>query len=193
MARPKEFVRADALKKALLVFWRKGFEAATLPDLTEGMGISRSSLYETFGDKEGLYREALRLYSDEIAAKVVESLRSATTTREGLGHFLRTRVADAMKPRSPGGCLYTYAAAQGSWACQGVRATLKDRAEKTERELEALIRRGQKSREISAKKDAPALARAFELMAFGIDVMARMNPCRARCDRAVEAALALLD
>jgi len=62
IGRSKEFDKVDVLHKAMLVFWEKGYETTSIPDLLEAMKISRSSLYETFVDKETLYVEALRHY-----------------------------------------------------------------------------------------------------------------------------------
>ena len=60
--RPRNFDRAQALQKAMEVFWSKGYEGASLTDLTEAMGINSPSLYGAFGSKEGLFREAVELY-----------------------------------------------------------------------------------------------------------------------------------
>jgi len=61
MARPKEFDREEVLQKALYTFWEKGYDATTLPDLLESMGVNRSSFYNTFGDKQTLFREVMSL------------------------------------------------------------------------------------------------------------------------------------
>ncbi|MFD1190628.1 MULTISPECIES: TetR/AcrR family transcriptional regulator [Phenylobacterium] len=63
MARPLEFDRDQALMSALGVFWRQGYQAASVPDLLEATGLSRSSLYAAFGDKRGLYLQCLDLYT----------------------------------------------------------------------------------------------------------------------------------
>src|ERR1700712_2309272 len=63
--RPREFCVDEALASALRVFWSKGYEGASLTDLTEAMGITRPSLYSAFGNKESLFRKALDLYERE--------------------------------------------------------------------------------------------------------------------------------
>ena len=62
LGRPRAFDRDQALELALDVFWRKGYEGASLSDLTEAMGINPPSLYAAFGDKEGLFMEAVQRY-----------------------------------------------------------------------------------------------------------------------------------
>src|ERR1700747_3031170 len=78
VGRPRAFDVQHALDQALKVFWRKGYEGASLPDLTRAMGINRPSLYAAFGNKEGLSRKALERYSDGPAAYVREALEEPT-------------------------------------------------------------------------------------------------------------------
>ena len=76
--RPREFDVEKALDRALEVFWRKGYEGASLPDLTRAMGINRPSLYAAFGSKEGLFRRALDRYAEGPAGYVAGALAEPT-------------------------------------------------------------------------------------------------------------------
>ena len=64
MGRPREFDVDAAVEAAMRVFWEKGYDGATLSDLTSAMGINRSSMYTIFGDKEALFRKAIDRYAD---------------------------------------------------------------------------------------------------------------------------------
>ena len=72
--RPREFDTDDALGAALRVFWQKGYEGASLSDLTDAMGITRPSLYAAFGNKENLFRQALDLYEKDKLAYIGEAV-----------------------------------------------------------------------------------------------------------------------
>lgn len=63
IGRPRGFDADDALERALLVFWKQGYEGASLADLTTAMGITRTSMYAAFGNKEELFRKALERYT----------------------------------------------------------------------------------------------------------------------------------
>ena len=70
MGRPRQFVPAEALREALAVLWEKGYEAASLDDLTAAMGLSRSSFYACFGSKHAVMMAAVELYADELFARL---------------------------------------------------------------------------------------------------------------------------
>jgi len=74
VARPKSFDPDAVLAKAMGVFWEKGYDAASISDLTAAMGINRFSLYDTFGDKHALYLKALDVYSERVVGAMVERI-----------------------------------------------------------------------------------------------------------------------
>ena len=89
--RPREFDADEALDRALEVFWRKGYEGASLAELTEAMGINRPSLYAAFGNKEALFRRAFDRYADGPAAYTREALEGADRARGGRAAAARRR------------------------------------------------------------------------------------------------------
>jgi TetR/AcrR family transcriptional regulator, transcriptional repressor for nem operon len=84
IARPKAFDREKALIQALQLFWRKGYHATSVEDLTEALHLSRSSLYDTFADKRTLFLEALKLYSQRVIARTARTLREAPSPAAGI-------------------------------------------------------------------------------------------------------------
>src|SRR5256714_13652479 len=110
--RPREFDPDEALDRALQVFWRKGYEGTSLPDLTKAMGINRPSLYAAFGNKEALFRKALDRYAEGPAAYVREALNEPTA-RAVAERLLSGAIDLVTNPRNPRGCLMV----QGALAC----------------------------------------------------------------------------
>src|ERR1700756_1017150 len=78
VGRPLGFAENEALEAAMRVFWEKGYEGATLADLTEAMGINRSSLYASFGDKDAVFRMAIARYAEGPAAYLKKALQEPT-------------------------------------------------------------------------------------------------------------------
>jgi AcrR family transcriptional regulator len=88
--RPREFDRRAALRRAMEVFWVRGFDACSISDLGDAMGINSPSLYAAFGSKEALFREAVELYVDGEGGAAVRQLLAHESVREDLRAFLRT-------------------------------------------------------------------------------------------------------
>src|ERR1700745_989586 len=112
LGRPRTFDAEKALGEALNVFWRKGYEGASLSDLTEAMGINRPSMYAAFGDKRSLFHKALERYSDGPALFMREALNEKTA-RGVAERLLRGAVEMNTSPGNPPGCLMV----QGALAC----------------------------------------------------------------------------
>src|SRR3981189_352428 len=112
MGRPREFDVDKALELALQVFWRKGYEGASMADLTETMGITRPSLYSAFGNKEELFRKALDRYVDGPGGYFQVAL-AKPTMRAVVEHLLYESADAVTDPNHPPGCL----AVQGALSC----------------------------------------------------------------------------
>ena len=110
--RPRSFDTGKALDRAVDVFWRKGYEGASLSDLTKAMGINRPSLYAAFGDKEQLFRKVLDRY-DAGPASYASAALQEPTSRAVVEHLLYGTADLLTSPGNPHGCLWV----QGALAC----------------------------------------------------------------------------
>jgi AcrR family transcriptional regulator len=104
IGRPRGFDTDEALERAMLVFWEQGYEGASLTDLTSAMGITRTSMYAAFGNKEELFRKALERYTEGPAAYGERALKEPTA-REVATAFLNGSVRTSTRPGYPAGCL----------------------------------------------------------------------------------------
>jgi TetR/AcrR family transcriptional regulator, transcriptional repressor for nem operon len=175
MARPREFDEASVLRSAMETFWSKGFEATSMTDLTDSMGVSRSSLYAAFGDKDRLFARALDLYLSDISAERVGILRKAPSVREGLRDFFEHHIRVALDPRTPLGCLVVNTALEMETVAEATAERLSSRARIGEAAVRELIERGRRAGEIDRAKNAHSLALLIVAASYGIHVMARMH------------------
>lgn len=187
MGRPRTFDVDKALDSALLVFWKKGYEGTTLPDLTEAMGINRPSLYAAFGNKENLFRKALDRYSEK-GAFFQEALNEPTSYK--VVEKLLYGAADIMtEPGNPRGCL----AVQGALACgeeaDPIRQELIARRAEKEKALRDRFKRAKKEGDLPADADPTALARFVATFANGMSVQAAGGATRKDLRKVVEIAL----
>ncbi len=134
MGRPRTFDLDEALERALHVFWRKGYEGASLSDLTDAMGINRPSLYSAFGNKEELFRKAFARYVDGPASFNREALKQPTA--RGVVERLLFGNAEALtNPCHPAGCLAVQGALTCGDAAESIRQELAQRRTAFEAEL----------------------------------------------------------
>ncbi|SNS99652.1 transcriptional regulator, TetR family [Tardiphaga sp. OK246] len=170
LGRPREFDTETALDLALHVFWRKGYEGASMADLTEAMGITKPSLYAAFGNKEDLFRKALDRYVDGPGGYFRTGLEKATA-REAVEHILYESVEAVTDPRNPG-CL----AVQGALCCGDAAETIKQelmaRRSKSEDDLRLRFTRAIAEGDLPADADAGDLARYVSAILQGMAVQA---------------------
>ncbi|HEY6182645.1 MAG TPA: TetR/AcrR family transcriptional regulator, partial [Terriglobales bacterium] len=106
LGRPREFDRAEALRRAMELFWELGYEGTTLSDLQKTMGsITPPSFYAAFGSKEKLFREAIELYKESHGAPFVKALADGPTARASIEAFLRVATEKFCQPGNPRGCM----------------------------------------------------------------------------------------
>jgi AcrR family transcriptional regulator len=171
MGRPRAFDVDKALDEAMEVFWRHGYDGATIAELTKAMGINPPSLYAAFGSKEELLKAALDRYSARRAEFMCDIL-SAPTAREVAGRML-LKIADSQTdPANPPGCLLV----QGGLACgagaENVPFELAARRAQTEDQLRERFIRAKAEGDLGAGSDPAALARYLSAVTAGMGVLA---------------------
>ncbi|XUM22759.1 TetR/AcrR family transcriptional regulator [Bradyrhizobium oligotrophicum S58] len=171
IGRPRTFDRDTALDQAMEVFWRHGYEGATIAQLTEAMGINPPSLYAAFGSKEALLKAALDRYTLRREAWMDEVL-SAPTAREVTERMLMGVAEKQTDPSNPPGCLLV----QGGLACGSGSANvpfeLAARRAQTEEQLRHRFERAKDEGDLAPAADPAALARYVSAVITGMSVMA---------------------
>jgi AcrR family transcriptional regulator len=169
--RPRGFCIDTALDKAMTVFWRKGYEGASLADLTEAMGINPPSLYSAFGSKEGLFRAVLERY-DERRQGLMDSVLAAPDARSVARLFLEgvAEFAVDTSGRNPPGCLLV----QSGLSCsdQDIPDVLAQHRAEKERALRERFERDRAAGDLPESADPATLASYLVAMANGICVQA---------------------
>jgi AcrR family transcriptional regulator len=170
--RPREFDADEALAAALRVFWVKGYEAASLNDLTEAMGITRPSLYAAFGNKEALFRKALDLYEREKLAYVGEALE-APTSRQVLERLLRGALAMQTNECEPKGCLRIIGSVICAAESETIRADLMQRRRSSEDALCARFERAMAEGDLPPGSNVSGLCAHVVAILQGLALQAR--------------------
>lgn len=181
--RPRAFCRDTALERATRLFWCKGYEATSIADLTEVMGIASPSLYAAFGSKEALYAEALAHYDKVYGSQFWTRFLAAATVREAVGAYLMDTAARVTPDAGerPRGCMVTLSMVGSEGHAQLGDAVGASRADGFER-LTARIGQAVAEGEIPATIDVLQLARFVQTVQNGMAVMSRNGASRAELE-----------
>jgi AcrR family transcriptional regulator len=156
MARNKEYERDDVLDKAVGVFWKKGYKATSMMDIVQATGLNTASMYKEFGDKDGVFEEALEHYRRHILGPRVQTLTQERDIK-GVAAFLQS-VVDGAVSESYKGCLMMNHLAQKHTISARATEKIGDFCADMEGVLAAAFRNAQASGEIPAAKDPAVLA-----------------------------------
>ncbi|MEU5277024.1 TetR/AcrR family transcriptional regulator [Streptomyces asoensis] len=186
--RPRGFDADEALDRAVEIFWRQGYEGASLTDLTEAMGINRTSMYAAFGNKEELFHRAVARYAEADMAYAREAL-TEPTAYEVVESFLRANADALTRSDRPSGCL----SVQGGLAEGGdsgrIARFLADSRLAGEDALARRLARAVEEGDLPAGTDPHALARYVMVVSEGNAVHAAAGATRAALHATVDIAL----
>ncbi len=173
MARTKEFNEDQVLDKAIEIFWHKGYNGTSAQDLVNHLGLSRSSLYDTFGDKQKLFARALKKYHDENYIKIKEILETATNIKETLSVIFKLAVVESLEDRITKGCFMVNSAVELAMHDTDIAKIVNDNRKIMEEVFYTAVKKGQELGQISSKQEARSLARFIFNNYSGIRVLAR--------------------
>ena len=192
--RPRLFDREAALSQAMLLFWRKGFSATSLTDLTSAMGISPPSLYAAFGSKENLYAEALNYYQRIYTETLWAEFDNAPTARDAVTIYLMKTVQQficAKETDYPLGCMLGLSAV-GDEGNEILGKLVRDARKQTLERLESRLERAISEGELSVEKSV-GLARFILAVQGGISLQARDGASHAELKAVAIRALSIWD
>lgn len=191
MARPKEFDRDQALERALDVFWARGYEATSIGDLVEGIGIGRQSLYDTFGDKRALYLLALDRYAEQYGQVVPRMLRSDEPVRRAIRAIFLGAI-DALLSEGGRSCMLVSAAAERCPTDADVKQRYCANRLLSEDAFAARLERAREAGELARHHEPRALARFFVNALQGLQIMAKGGADRQTLQQIADVTLSVL-
>lgn len=194
MPRPRAFDDAVALDACVEQFWDRGYHATSTDELCDRAGLSRSSLYNTFGRKRDVYLRGVRRYGEVNGAARTACVER--TAGESGRDALRVFVADVLDVQwaDPGRrvCFGIHACVESAADDAEIRDVLVANADQFRAVLTGLIDRGQRDGSLRANRDPADLAAVVHVALDGLQVAARVRPERSEIDRTVDTLVGLL-
>lgn len=191
--RPRSFDRAAALRRAMEVFWERGYEGTSLDHLTRAMGINSPSLYAAFGSKDALFREAVALYDETEGSATNDALRNEPTARQAIEAVLRNNAAAFADPATPTGCMIVLAATNATPSNDGVREYLAQWRRNDAVALRDRLERGITDGDLPAGTNTTALAAYYTTVLHGLAIQARDGASHGTLEAIVDHAMAAWD
>jgi AcrR family transcriptional regulator len=187
--RPLSFDREVALEQAMHVFWERGYEAASISDLTAAMGITPPSLYAAFGDKEKLFLEAIERYALGPGSGGPRALAEEPTARGAIQRWLHEAADELTRPCHPKGCMVVMATTNCSVAAERVQTALAKRRAAAIANVKARIQHGIDSGELPPGTDAKTLSNFYSTIYQGMSMQAKDGATRTSLLATVDAAM----
>ncbi|HEY0313254.1 MAG TPA: TetR/AcrR family transcriptional regulator [Allosphingosinicella sp.] len=188
--RPREFCVDQALTAALGVFWSKGYEGASLTDLTEAMGITRPSLYAAFGNKEALFKKAFDLYEREKLAYIQEAL-AAATVRGVAERLMRGNLAMLTEECTARGCLSVISSMACGAEAESVRSEVVARRAVWNAAVVERFERARAEGDLPDHIDPQGLSRLLSAMLQGISIQHGDGATKEQLEQLIDTSLAL--
>ncbi len=188
--RPREFCTDAALAAALRVFWSKGYEGASLADLTEAMGITKPSLYAAFGNKEALFHKALDLYEAEKLEYTREALLQPTA-RKVAEFYMRGALDAQMSCSEPKGCLGVISSVACGSEAEAIKADVVARRASSQVMLVERFRQAQRHGDLPEHVDPQGLTSYLYALLQGMAVQAGSGATREELERLIETSMAM--
>jgi AcrR family transcriptional regulator len=188
IGRPRGFDADEALERAMLVFWRHGYEGASTANLTNAMGISTTSMYAAFGNKEKLFRKALERYTEGPSAYLARAMEEPTALGVAAA-ILAGTVRTTTRPANPQGCLGVHGALTASDSGQEIRNLLVAWRNNGYSCVRERFQRAVDDGDLPADTDPGLLARYVTTFAYGIAVQAASGVGRDELQEMADAAL----
>lgn len=192
MARAKEFVLDDIEDRAISVFWEKGYEACSINDLVQNLGLSRSSIYDTFGDKRQLYLRALDKYRKSGLEKMHEALLNTEDIYSVFETFLNESYKKPGNNSENKGCFMVNTAAELGFADTEFSEIVNSNKSEIENMFSHFIHQAKQSGNIRSELSDITLARVLYNTITGLRVASRSKADSAASQDVVEATMALL-
>ena len=191
MARNKEFDEKEALRRAMELFWRQGYEKTSMQDLVNYMGVHRRSIYDTFGDKRTLFIRALSHYVEVMDVRFKSNITPELTVKQAIRKIFEMVIYPTDK--QPKGCLTVNTAVELSLLDQEVAEKITETFIKIETLLFDLLKHGQEQGEIPEHYDIKGLSKFIHNSLVGIRVLAKTTNDKKELETIIDMNLSALE
>ncbi|MEN2284437.1 TetR/AcrR family transcriptional regulator [Algoriphagus sp. SE2] len=193
MPRVKLFDENEVLTKAMNLFWKQGYAATSVQDLVSHLGINRASLYDTFGDKEQLFRKSFELYRKINIEGLKQFLGGQKDIREGFIKLFDNAIQEAITDTDRKGCFVVNTTTELVPNDESIAEVLQSNKHEFENTFLEYLKKGEDAGQIKTDQDLESIAALFYTLYNGLRVVSKVQPDKKKLTDTVKVALSVLD
>jgi len=192
MPRIKLFDENEVLTKAMNLFWKQGYSATSVQDLVAHLGINRASLYDTFGDKEKLFKRSFELYRKQSIDKINQVFQNQPNVKEGFSELFNRNINQATLDEDRKGCFAVNSTTELVPNDESYLEILSSNRKDFENLFYEYLKEGQKKGQLKDCKDLQSLASFLYIIYNGLLVVSKINTNKKELTDSVNLALSLI-
>ncbi len=191
--RPLSYDPDRVLDQAMQIFWQHGYESTSLQDLLQATGLSKSSLYQAYGSKLGLFRAAFAQYCQQRASDLRSQLLGAPQIKPALAHWLLSAAEESQTGEPPRGCMLVNVASEFSQSDPEIALLIQRGGSAIQRALRDALQQAVARGELADTSDPAALAAYLQCLMSGLRTQVKSGAPREAVEAVVNLALQALD
>jgi TetR/AcrR family transcriptional repressor of nem operon len=192
MPRVKLFDENEVLTKAMNLFWKQGYAATSVQDLVSHLGINRASLYDTFGDKEQLFRKSFELYRKTNIEGLKQFLGGHKDIREGFTKLFDNAIQEAITDKDRKGCFVVNTTTELVPNDESIAEVLQSNKHEFENIFLEYLKKGEDAGQIKTDQNLESIAALFYTLYNGLRVVSKVQPDKKSLSQSVKVALSVL-
>ena len=193
MPRVKLFDENEVLTKAMNLFWKQGYSATSVQDLVSCLGINRASLYDTFGDKEQLFKKSFELYRQSSIKNLTAFFQNYPKVKEGFSALFDMAIQEAVSDKESKGCFVVNTTTELIPNDESLLNILEANKQDIQTLFYEYFKKGKEQGQLTRSQDLKSLAVLFYTLYNGIRVVSKIRPNKKELSTSVQVALSLLD
>lgn len=192
MPRVKTFDENEVLTKAMNLFWKNGYAATSVQDLVSHLGINRASLYDTFGDKEQLFKKSFALYRKSNKEGLVQFFQSRPNVKDGFSELFENTINEAIHDKDRKGCFVVNTTTELIPNDENMLEILESIKQDFEAIFYEYLKKGKENGQLKTTHDLKSVASLFYTLYNGIRVVSKVRPDKKKLSDTINVALSLL-
>jgi TetR/AcrR family transcriptional repressor of nem operon len=192
MPRVKLFDENEVLSKAMNLFWKQGYSATSVQDLVSHLGINRASIYDTFGDKNKLFKKSFELYRKQNSEGLIQFFENRPNVKIGFSELFDNAIQEAVSDKDRKGCFVVNTTTELIPNDESLNQILETNKQDFINIFFDYLKKGKESGQLKSSLDLKSLATLFYTLYNGIRVVSKIRPNKKELTDSIHLAITLL-